>query len=113
MHGFRLPQGERIHRPSRPRTARTAMTIAHALRRSGDFQFHSAAKTASEVSHLDGPLGFGLSCGRHLRQAARESVCETALRGSKSFAATASFGQVALAARLSVIRSINNCDGST
>src|SRR4051794_4179960 len=50
-HRFRLPQGERIYRSAGPRTAGTAVAIAHSFRRARDLDFDRTAKTASSVLH--------------------------------------------------------------
>jgi hypothetical protein len=50
-HVFGLPQGERIHRRGRPRSARIAMAIPHRLRRSVHFDFDSSAEAAPLMCH--------------------------------------------------------------
>jgi len=52
LHGLRLPETEGIHWSAGPRTARTAVTVAHSFRRTGDFQFNRATKTFSNVRHI-------------------------------------------------------------
>ena len=51
LYRIRFPQTESIDWTARPGLARTAVTIAHSLRLAGDFDFNSAAKAASNVTH--------------------------------------------------------------
>src|SRR5262245_14837388 len=51
QYRFRLPQGERVHRPAGPRTARTAMAITHSFRRARDLDLDRTAKTAPSMFH--------------------------------------------------------------
>src|SRR5579862_327954 len=46
-YGLRFPEAESVHRPAGPRTAGTAMAVAHGLRRSGNLQLDRPAKTTS------------------------------------------------------------------
>src|SRR5947207_8929502 len=56
-HRSRLPKRESIDRPSRPRAARSAVTVTHNVGRSGDFKFNGTAKAFA-----------GMRChGRYLR----------------------------------------------
>src|ERR1043166_10167477 len=52
-HGVRLPQGEGIDRPARPRTARAAVTISHALGLPRDFDLDGSAETFAFVCGHD------------------------------------------------------------
>jgi hypothetical protein len=52
LHGLRFPETEGIHWSAGPRTARTAVTVTHSFRRTGDFQFNRATKTFSNVRHI-------------------------------------------------------------
>src|SRR5579863_3110744 len=49
LYGVWLPEGKSIDRSTRPRTARSAMTVAHCFRFPGDFQSNSTAKTLSRI----------------------------------------------------------------
>src|SRR5579883_2563324 len=46
---IRLPERKCIHRTAGPRTARTAVTIAHALRLARDLDLHRAAETLAAM----------------------------------------------------------------
>ena len=51
LHCLRLPEAEGVHRPARPRPARTAVAIAHAFGFAAHFKFDRAAKAFAFVNH--------------------------------------------------------------
>src|SRR3954451_23432583 len=51
LYRIRLPQAESIDRTTRPGAAGSAVAVAHRLRRASYFDFNSAAKAASHVTH--------------------------------------------------------------
>src|ERR1700737_4529601 len=51
LHRVRFPEAESVDRASRPGTAGIAMTIAHGLGRTRNFNFDGATKTASNMAH--------------------------------------------------------------
>src|ERR1700687_2576001 len=50
-HCLRLPKTKGVHRAAGPRTTRTAMTVAHGFRVTGNFQMNCATKTPAFVCH--------------------------------------------------------------
>src|SRR6267142_7253203 len=48
---LRLPQRECVHGPARPRSARTAVTIAHGFRCAADLDLHGATEAVTDMIH--------------------------------------------------------------
>jgi hypothetical protein len=80
-NGLRLPKSEGVHRSAGPRTARTAMTIAHGFRFTGNFDMNCPAKTLPFVRRRHRCLllvgTFGSCCRASEFLATPEAGCGT------------------------------------